>query len=62
MKITMPLAIYQERKTKKDKRIGLSVNTYRNAHYIVNNNAKKKYKELVKEQKIKDDISKAVAN
>lgn len=50
MKITLPLAIYLPRKTKKDKRVSLSMNTYRNLHYIVSNNVKKKYRKLVEEQ------------
>lgn len=50
MKITMPLAIYLPRKTKKDKRIAISLSTYRNLHYIVSNQAKKLYKDIVKEK------------
>lgn len=50
MKITLPLALYLPRKTKKDKRVSLSMNTYRNLHYIVNNKIKKQYHDIVAEQ------------
>lgn len=46
----MPLAIYLPRKTKKDKRVSLSLNTYRNLHYLVSNKVKKIYKEEVEKQ------------
>lgn len=38
------------RKTKKDKRIHLNLNTYRNLHHTENNNVKKLYKEIMLEQ------------
>lgn len=47
MPIVMPLAFYKERKTKKPKRIPLSMNRYRNAQYFESNRAKKEYKETV---------------
>lgn len=50
MKITMPLVLYLPRKTKKDKRVALSLSTYRNLHYMVSNQAKKIYKDIVKEK------------
>lgn len=45
--IVMPLAFYKQRKTKKHKRIALSMNWYRNAQYFESNRAKKKYKQEV---------------
>lgn len=53
IKIISPLYIDIPRKTKKDKRVYLNLNTYRNLHYIVNNQVKKMYLEAVREQ-IKD--------
>lgn len=41
--ISAPFAIYLPRKTKKDKRIAVNLNTYRNLHFLVNNQAKKQY-------------------
>ena len=38
------------RKTKKDKRIHLNLNTYRNLHHTENNNVKKLYKQIMMEQ------------
>jgi len=35
------------RRTKKDKRVYLNLNTYRNLHYRLNNEAKRKYKVTV---------------
>lgn len=61
MKIVMPLAIYKPRKTKKDKRISLSMNTYRNLHYIENNRLKQEYKKIVKEQIQEKEISDTVS-
>lgn len=46
----MPLVLYLPRKTKKDKRVALSLSTYRNLHYMVSNQAKKIYKDIVKEK------------
>ena len=37
----LPLYVDIPRKTKKDKRVYLNMNTYRNLHHIVNNQAKK---------------------
>ena len=50
MKIISPLYIDLPRKTKKDKRVYLNLNTYRNLHYIVSNQAKKMYLETIREQ------------
>lgn len=47
--LTSPLYVDLPRK-KGDKRIYFNLNTYRNLHYIVNNQAKIAYKDLMKEQ------------
>lgn len=49
-KITSPLYVTLSRKTVKDKRVSLNMNTYRNLHHRVNNNAKKVYSEMLREQ------------
>jgi hypothetical protein len=49
-KITLPFIHYIERKTKKDKRILIGLNWYRNAHHIEKNDVKIHYHDLVKEQ------------
>lgn len=49
-KIESPLFVTLPRKTVKDKRISLNMNTYRNLHHRVNNNAKKVYFEELREQ------------
>jgi len=43
IEIKAPLAVYLPRKTMKDKRIAVNLNTYRNLHFLVNNQAKKIY-------------------
>ena len=50
IKFTSPLFVTLPRKTKKDKRVSLNLNTYRNLHYLVNNQAKKVYKEVISKQ------------
>lgn len=50
MKIISPLFIDLPRKTKKDKRVYLNLNTYRNLHYLVNNQVKRMYLEAISEQ------------
>ena len=45
-----PLFIDLPRKTTKDKRIYINMNSYRNLHYLVNNQVKKMYLEAVREQ------------
>lgn len=50
MKIISPLFIDLPRKTKKDKRIYLNLNVYRNLFYIINNQAKEKYNEEMRNQ------------
>lgn len=50
MKITSPLYIDLPRKTKKDKRVYLNLNVYRNLHFQINNQVKKEYLEIVKNQ------------
>lgn len=49
-KIISPLHVTIPRKTKKDRRIALNMNVYRNLHHSVNGQAKKLYLELVREQ------------
>ena len=50
LKINSPLAVYLPRKTKEAKRVGLNLNVYRNLHSRTNNDSKKLYKQLIKEQ------------
>ena len=45
-----PLFVDLPRKTTKDKRIYINMNSYRNLHYLVNNQVKKRYLEAVREQ------------
>ena len=49
-KIISPLHVTIPRKTKKDRRIALNMNVYRNLHHSVNGQAKKLYLELIREQ------------
>jgi len=49
-KIISPLFITLPRKTVKDKRIALNMNTYRNLHHRISNDAKKAYSEALREQ------------
>jgi len=49
-KIISPLHVTIPRKTKKDRRIALNMNVYRNIHHSVNGQAKKLYLEAVREQ------------
>jgi len=49
-KIISPLYIDLPRKTKKDKRVYLNLNTYRNLNFIVNNQVKKTYLESLRGQ------------
>ena len=46
-KIIAPIYMLQEYKTKKNKNISLTMNWYRNVHYIVNNNIKKQFKDIM---------------
>jgi len=48
--IISPLYIDLPRVKTKDKRVYLNMNTYRNLHYVINNNAKKAYLEAIREQ------------
>lgn len=48
LKIVMPTYLLMW--VNKKKRYALNLNTYRNLHFQVNNNLKKKYKEIIKEQ------------
>lgn len=49
IRIDAPLAVYLPRKTIKDKRIAVNLNTYRNLHYLVNNQVKKQYAKEIDE-------------
>lgn len=49
-KIVSPLYIDLERKTKKDKRVRLNLNIYRNLHQMVEGQVKKKYQEEIAKQ------------
>jgi len=48
--LTCPLYVDLPRKTKKDKRVYINMNSYRNLHFLVNNQVKKMYLEAVREQ------------
>ena len=48
--IISPLSVTLPRKTVKDKRIALNMNTYRNLHHRISNDAKKAYSEALREQ------------
>ena len=50
--IVSPLHVMLKRKTVKDKKISLNMNTYRNLHHRVNNDAKKVFKEMLGDQLI----------
>lgn len=49
-KIISPLFVTLPRKTVKGKRIALNMNTYRNLHHRISNDAKKAYSEALREQ------------
>ena len=49
-KIISPLHVTLPRKTKKDLRVSLNMNVYRNLHHSVNGQAKKQYLEDVRSQ------------
>lgn len=51
--VECPIYIIMERKTMKDKKYSLNLNTYRNLHYRVNNILKHKFKEEMEEQILK---------
>ena len=48
--VTAPVAVFLPRKTKKDKRVPISLSWYRNAHHREQNEVKKFYKTLLKPQ------------
>lgn len=50
IKIISPLYIDLPRKTKKDKRVYINLNAYRNLHFLVNNQVKKMYLQAIREQ------------
>ena len=49
MKITLPLSLVIPRKTKADKIFSLNLNVYRNAHHMVLNDAKARWKGIVED-------------
>lgn len=49
-KVSSPLVVILPRKTKADKRFILNLNVYRNTYYIVLNQAKSLYSEVMEEQ------------
>ena len=49
-KFNTPFAVYLPRVKSKDKRIAINLNTYRNLHFLVNNQAKTVYKKMMTEQ------------
>lgn len=49
-KIVSPLLVIIPRKTKKDLKVRLNLNVYRNQHYMVENQTKKAYQELIAKQ------------
>jgi len=49
-KFISPVNVLLPRKTKKDKKIILNLNIYRNLHHRINNDAKKQYNLLMKKQ------------
>lgn len=55
-KIESPLFVMLPRKSVKDKRVALNMNTYRNLHHRTSNDAKKAYTKLISEQLIGLDI------
>jgi len=50
IKFNTPYALILPRKKGKDKRISINLNTYRNLHFQINNQCKRLYKELMREQ------------
>ena len=50
IKFITPYKLVLPRKTGKDKSISINLNTYRNLHFQINNQCKKMYKELMREQ------------
>ena len=50
IKFNTPYSLTLPRKTKKDKKISINLNTYRNLHFQINNQCKRLYKELMREQ------------
>lgn len=50
LELTLPIYHTFTFKTKKDKKVLIGLNWYRNVHYITNNNVKKEFHKLVNEQ------------
>jgi len=55
IRIDAPLAVYLPRKTKKDRRIAINLNIYRNLNFMMNNEAKKIYADMIRHV-IKDKV------
>ena len=49
LELEVPTVIFLHRVKSKDKRVSLNLNTYRNLHYIISNNAKKAFKDAIQE-------------
>lgn len=56
-KLSSPISITLPRKTKKDKICYLNLNNYRNWNFILSNQLKKKYKEIISDLLSSSDIS-----
>ncbi len=58
LEIKLPTYITIPRKTKKDKKLAINMNIYRNLHFIVENQSKKIFKEIVRHklENVKLDI------
>jgi Holliday junction resolvase RusA-like endonuclease len=50
VKFDTPYAVVIPRKTKKDKKVSVNMNTYRNLHFLVNNQVKTIYKDMMRSQ------------
>lgn len=50
IRLTVPIYLTKEFKTKKNKTISLNMNWYRNVHYMINNDIKKQFKDEIREQ------------
>ena len=48
--IICPTFVIIPRKTKKDQKLSINLNTYRNLHFLVESKCKKLFKEMVREQ------------
>jgi len=48
--VESPLFVMLPRKTKEDKKVLLNLNVYRNMHYMVNNQVKQRYNDLMQDR------------